>query len=252
MWWVGLRDELHHLLTEPSSDGDEMKPEEDNEDVSSFILLPNDSEPEDGITSFAVPRENQTQRYKRALRLGKEIARRVAGNDAQYDTVIDRLRDIMDSLTIPIEGEVHDAAEKPKGRPRKRGHSHLDRESRPYCVLCQAESHNLLDCRHYHTSVRNRRGVHQILGTNATVLSVIILDIEETLVPYWTLREGGSTKNPDEWVENESKRCQRAKSDWKATGGEDETIYPLLESVASPCLAAKHSNPFPVISVDAS
>ena len=103
------------------------------------------------------------------------------------------------------------------------------------------------------SSVRNRRGVHQILGANATVLSVIILDIEETLVPYWALREGGFAKNPDEWVENESKRCQKAKSDWKATGGEDETIYPLLESVASPCLAAKqHSNPFPVISVDAS
>ena len=145
------QDELQHLLTEASSDEDEMEQEEENEDVSSFILPPSDSEPEDGITSLAIPRENQTQRYKRVLRLGKEIARRAAGNGTQYRTIIDRLRDILDSLTISIDGEVRDAAGKPKGRPRKRGHSHPDQESKPYCVLCESESHNLLDCRHYHS-----------------------------------------------------------------------------------------------------
>ena len=50
--------------------------------------------------------------------------RMITGNDVQYGTVIDRLREILDSLTI------------------------LDRESRPRCVLCKTESHNLLDCRH--------------------------------------------------------------------------------------------------------
>jgi hypothetical protein len=143
-------DELQHLLTEPSSDGEEQKLEEENEDVGDFVPAPTDSGPEDGMASLTVPRENQTQRCRRVLRLGKEIVRRAAGNDTQYETVIDRLREILDSLTMSVDEEVHDAAGKPKGRPRKRGHSHRDREPRPYCVLCEAESHNLLDCRHYH------------------------------------------------------------------------------------------------------
>jgi hypothetical protein len=142
-------DELQHLLTEPSSDGDELKSDEENKDVSSLVPAPIDSESEDGIASVTIPRENQTQRYRRALSLGKEIARRAAGNDAQYETIIDRLREIRDSLTISVGGEIRGATGKPKGRPRRKGHSHPDQESRPYCVLCEAESHNLLDCRHY-------------------------------------------------------------------------------------------------------
>jgi hypothetical protein len=61
--------------------------------------------------------------------------------------------------------------------------------------------------------VRNKHGLHRILGANVIALSAIILDIEETIVPYWTLHERGFAKTPEPGVENKNKRCQRAESE---------------------------------------
>ena len=94
---------------------------------------------------------DQTQRYKRMLAIGKEVAQKASTNLARYDEVLSDLERIRDSLTCVVQGEIRDAAGRPKGRPRGKGYSQPDSSSQVHCALCDSSAHNLPDCPYHKT-----------------------------------------------------------------------------------------------------
>jgi hypothetical protein len=93
--------------------------------------------------------ETTTERYRRVLYLGKEIAQKASRNEERYDGIVEALRHIRDSLSEVVSGEIRDAVGKPKGRPRGRGHSRPEPIAPKHCPLCDSAGHNLTDCRDY-------------------------------------------------------------------------------------------------------
>ena len=93
--------------------------------------------------------ETTTERYRRVLYIGKEIAQKASRNEERYDGIVEALRHIRDSLSEVVSGEIRDAVGKPKGRPRGRGHSRPGPIAPKRCPLCDSAGHNLIDCRYY-------------------------------------------------------------------------------------------------------
>lgn len=98
---------------------------------------------------FAGRNETASDRYRRVLHIGKEIAQKASRNEERYNGIVEDLRQIRDSLSEAVTGEIRDAVGKPRGRPRARGHSHPDPAARKHCPLCDSASHHILDCRYY-------------------------------------------------------------------------------------------------------
>jgi hypothetical protein len=148
-------DEIQHLLAEVSSEDEQVEADGDDigqradEQLHGFFASDNDDGPGESMESPRMSQDSQQRRYSRMLSVGKEIARKAALNEAQYEDVLNQLQTILESLTIVVDGEIHDVAGHPRGRPRKRGYSRPDRQPRLHCPLCESDSHNLLECRYY-------------------------------------------------------------------------------------------------------
>jgi hypothetical protein len=123
------------------------------ERIAGELLPDSDASDDDGIPPppMPVPSDGDTTRdkYNRMFYVAKEITRKASVNDAQYDPVLEQLTGILSSLTVSEDGEVRDASGRPKGRPRKRGHSRPDPDPLKHCPLCDLDGHSLRDCPHY-------------------------------------------------------------------------------------------------------
>lgn len=145
-------DEIQCALSARSSDDGDDSNEEDDEDERIDGRASSDDEelePEVRMAQSRVGQETQRQRYSRLITVAKEIARKAAVSQEQSENVMDRLQTILASLLTSLDGEVRDITGRPRGRPRKKGHSRPDRSITMHCALCDSESHNLWDCDHY-------------------------------------------------------------------------------------------------------
>jgi hypothetical protein len=72
----------------------------------------------------------------------------------RYAGFIRILTEVLESLTEPIDGEIHDAEARPRGRPRRTGNSHNPRGPSP-CHLCSRRN-NLQQWQTYDTFFEER------------------------------------------------------------------------------------------------
>jgi hypothetical protein len=93
----------------------------------------------------------QSRRYQILNVLGKQIAQKGADNPDKFEAAHERLVELLDSMTEERDGDVRDARGRPKGRPRKHGHSQPDDSPgpKPRCPLCDSDAHKLTKCPHY-------------------------------------------------------------------------------------------------------
>jgi hypothetical protein len=93
----------------------------------------------------------QSWRYKTVVGLGKQIAQKAAESEELFLRIEVSLRDLLNSCTEAFEGQVRDVRGRPRGRPRKRGHSQPDNShvAPRKCPLCNSISHDLARCVHY-------------------------------------------------------------------------------------------------------
>jgi hypothetical protein len=86
-------------------------------------------------------------RYLHLFHLAKQIAQKGSRAPGRYEEIMHSLTGIVESLTVPIDGEIRDAEGRRRGRPRRTG------DSRPppapsSCTLCGC-SHDITQCRMY-------------------------------------------------------------------------------------------------------
>jgi hypothetical protein len=77
--------------------------------------------------------ETAADRYRRVLYLSQEIAQKAGTNEGRYNEIVDALREIRDSLSEVVTGEIRDAVGKPRGRPRGSGHSRPEASASKHC-----------------------------------------------------------------------------------------------------------------------
>jgi hypothetical protein len=104
----------------------------------------------------SVTDDSARDKYLRMFHVAKEVTRKASTNPTRYDDVLATLSTLLQSLTVEVDGEVRDAAGRPKGRPRRRGYSQPEREGAKHCCLCDSDGHNIRDCRHYPTFCQER------------------------------------------------------------------------------------------------
>jgi hypothetical protein len=143
-------------------DSDEEYDDEDEDQDEGGLPEGEEPEGEEPAPPDQPPRRataGQSRRYQALASLGKQIATKAAETEEMFTRAEATLKGLLHSCTETVDGEIRDARGRPRGRPRKNGHSRPETSHAAprQCPLCDSIAHAFERCVHYPIFEEERR-----------------------------------------------------------------------------------------------